>query len=86
MEAAGGRMTNRAKRIGLLVLVFLLAAYGSIASYGEHRDLLKLLGGFGIAYGFFFLGDAYGELRAADEADKRSFAEPASSSLGSKQE
>lgn len=60
-------MSIRQKRIALHVFIFLAAAYGAIASYREHRDFLRLLGGFGIAYAFVTLGGVLNELKHAEK-------------------
>lgn len=65
-------MSNRAKRIGLHAVIFLAAAYGSISAYGEHRDFLRLLGGFSIAYFFVLMGGALGDLSHEERQPEQS--------------
>jgi hypothetical protein len=60
-------MTNRQKRIALHIIIFLVAAYGSISAYGEHQDFLRLIGGFSIAYFFVILGSLLGDLGREEE-------------------
>ena len=70
MEAkreGGSSMSLRNKRIALHIFIFLAAAFGAISAYGEHRDFMRLLGGFGIAYAFVILGGVLSDLKHAEK-------------------